>query len=226
MTQVRLVLVLTSAALLAAALVAASLLTAGGGEPAAAPAAAAPGLFAGVPQDGLALGDPDAPVTLVEYADLQCPFCAEWAVRTLPRLVDDYVRAGELRIVFHGLAFLGPDSDKAVRAALAASRDDRLWDVVDGLYRSQLAENSGWVTDDLLDRIAADVGLDGGELRDRGSEPWVDAELGRASAAAQAAGVQGTPSFELGPTGGELELVRLASLGPEALTPLIDDLLE
>jgi protein-disulfide isomerase len=226
MTQLRLVIVLTGAAMLAAALVAASLLTAGKDEPAAAAAPAASGLFAAVPQDGLVLGSADAPVTLVEYADLQCPYCAEWAVRTMPTLVDDYVRTGKLRIVFHGLAFLGPDSDKAVRAVIAASRDDRLWNVVDGLYRSQGAENSGWVTDGLIDEIAAGAGLDGDDLRDLGSQSWVDEELGRANAAAEAAGVQGTPSFELGPTSGELELVQPPSLGPEGLTPLIDDLLK
>lgn len=226
MTQLRLIIVLTGAALLAAALVAASLLTVGSSEqaPVAAPVEAA--LFAGVPQEGLALGDADAPLTLVEYADVQCPYCAEWALRTLPTLVHDYVRRGELRIVFHGLAFLGPDSDKGVRAVLAASRDDRAWHVLDGLYRNQGGENTGWVTDDLIDQIAEQAGLDGGKLRERGSDEWVDQQLARASAAAQAAGVQGTPSFELGPTNGKLELVQVTSLGPDGLTPLIDEHLE
>ena len=225
MTQLRLIIVLAGAAVLAATLVAASLLSAGEAKTST-PAPAASGLFGGVPQDGLAIGDPEAPVTLVEYADLQCPYCAEWAVRTMPALVEDYVRTGQLRIVFHGLAFLGPDSNKAVRAAIAASADDRLWNMVDGFYRSQGSENSGWVTDDLIDQIAAQAGLEGGELRDRGDESWVDEELSRANAAAQSARVQGTPSFELGPTGGKLELVELSSLDPEGLTPLIDDLLE
>ena len=88
------------------------------------------------------LGNPDAPVTLVEYVDLQCPYCAEWAVRTFPVLVSDYVRTGKLRIVFHGLAFIGPDSDTALRTALAAGREDRLWDVVAGFYVRQGAENA------------------------------------------------------------------------------------
>src|SRR4051812_750117 len=67
--------------------------------------------FPGIPQQGAALGRPTAPVTLVEYADLQCPYCAEWARRTLPVLASDYVRSGRLRIVFRGLAFVGPESD-------------------------------------------------------------------------------------------------------------------
>ena len=92
--------------------------------------------------EGSCSGDPDAPVTLVEYVDLQCPYCAEWAVRTFPVLVSDYVRTGKLRIVFHGLAFIGPDSDTALRTALAAGREDRLWDVVAGFYVRQGAENT------------------------------------------------------------------------------------
>ncbi len=100
-------------------------------------------------------------MTLVEYADLQCPYCAQWARETLPVLVDEYVEAGKLRIVFQGLAFIGPDSDKALRTAIAAGQDNHLWDVVHGLYASQGAENSGWVTDGLVGEIASGVpGLD------------------------------------------------------------------
>jgi protein-disulfide isomerase len=225
MTGARFLLVLAAAGLLAAALVGASLLGAPGGATAAKPAADVSRAFAGVPQAGAALGRPDAPVTLVEYADLQCPYCAEWAARTLPTLVGDYVRAGKLRIVFRGLAFLGPDSGTALDAALAAGRHGRLWDVVDGLYRRQGAENAGWVTDELLDEVAVDAGLRGARLRDESKSSWVAAQRGRNDRAAQAAGVTGTPSFQLGRTGGRLELVKLRSLGPDGLVPAIDALL-
>jgi hypothetical protein len=53
-------------------------------------------LFEGVPQRGVTLGRADAPVTLVEFADLQCPFCAEYADRTLPTIVQRYVRSGRV----------------------------------------------------------------------------------------------------------------------------------
>ena len=93
--------------------------------PPAAELAGEAGLLRGIPQQGTALGSPDAPVTLVEYADLQCPYCAQWARDAFPELVRDYVRTGRVRIVFRGLAFLGPDSDAALRAALAAGQQRR-----------------------------------------------------------------------------------------------------
>ena len=221
---------LCAAAALAGVLVAASVIGARdeGTAPASAPAPAAapepePSLFAGIEQQGAALGSPDAPVTLVEYADLQCPYCARWALDALPTLVDDYVRAGRLRIVFHGLAFIGPDSDKALRTAVAAGRANHFWDVVHGLYANQGAENAGWVTDDLVTGIAGGIpGLNGEELLTARWDDSVDPDLKRFAAAAKAAGINGTPSFQLGPTGGRLERVEVESLGPEGIVPAID----
>ena len=170
------------------------------------------------------LGDTHAPVTLVEYVDLQCPYCAEWAVRPFPVLVSDYVRTGKLPIVFHGLDVHRPRLDTALRTALAAGREDRLWDVVAGFYARQGAEN-GWITDELADDVVGEAGLDGAGLRAARGESWVTAEIRKAQAAADAAGVQGTPSFQLGRTGGALEFMKLRSLGPEGITPAIDALL-
>ena len=224
MTTRRVLLVLIGAAALSVGLIATSQLGARDREEAPAAVGETHSSLAGIPQRGLVLGDPNAPVTLVEYADLQCPYCAEWAARTFPALVSGYVRTGKLRIVFHGLAFIGPDSDTALRTALAAGRENRLWDVVAGFYARQGAENA-WVTDDLVDDVAVEAGLDAGRLQDARDESWVSEELRAAQAAADAAGVHGTPSFQLGRTGGAFELVQLRSLGPEGMTPAIDALL-
>jgi protein-disulfide isomerase len=179
--------------------------------------------FAGIPQSGAALGSPGAPVTLVEYADLQCPYCARWARETLPVLVRDYVRPGKLRIVFKGLAFIGPDSEKALRTAIVAGQHDHLWEMVHGFYARQGTENAGWVSDDLIREIAGEVpGLDGNTLLAGSSTDLVQSELDEAAASAQAAGVRGTPSFEVGRTGGPRGLLQLSSLGPEGLLPSIE----
>ena len=172
------------------------------------------------------LGSPKAPVTLVEYADLQCPYCAQWARDALPTLLERFVRTGKLRIVFRGLAFIGPDSDEALRTAIAAGQRNHLWDVVHGLYLNQGAENMGWVTDELVTEIAAGVpGLNGPWLLEARWSSSVEPKLKRSAAAAEAAGIQGTPSFQLGPTGGRLELVELHSLGPDGIVPAIEAVL-
>jgi protein-disulfide isomerase len=219
------------AALLAGALITASLVGARSDEtPEAAAAPTEPArdaaLLRGVPQDGPALGSPDAPVTLVEYADLQCPYCAQWARDTFPELVRDYVRSGRVRIVFRGLAFVGPDSETALRTVLAAGEQDRLWDVVHLLYANQGAENGGWVSEELLGRIGADVpGLDGYRMLDRRWSPRVERGVGAAAAAAERDGISGTPAFMLGPTGGKLEPVALTSLDAAPFRARLDSLL-
>jgi len=189
-------------------------------------AAHAPSLFVGIPQQGTALGSPKAPFTLVEYADLQCPYCARWSRDALPTIVANYVKTGTLRIVFSGMAFVGPDSRTALLTAIAAGRERHLWDVVHGLYAAQGTENTNWVTDALITEIAAGVpGLDGAKLLEARSASWVETELVRAAAAAKAAGVSSTPSFQLGPTGGPFPLVQINSLGPEGIAPAIDSAL-
>ena len=228
--------VIGGAALLAALMVAASVLGSRGDSNAPAPAANAAGevaaaaeteaLLRGIPQDGIALGSPNAPVTLVEYADLQCPYCAIWAREAFTAIVDEYVRPGHVRLVFRGLAFIGPESDTALRTALAAGAQGRLWNVVHLLYGNQGAENAGWVTDDLLSEVGGAVGgLDAARmLAERGSAP-VDRELAAAQRAAGEAGIRGTPSFQAGPTGGALEALPVASLGPEEIRARLDALL-
>ena len=171
-------------------------------------------MLKGIPQSGGTLGRADAPVTLVEYADLQCPFCAEWARNALPTLAWDYVRAGKLKIEFRGLAFVGEDSDKALRFALAAGDENKLWHAVELLYWNQGTENTGWVTDAKLDAVATAIGLDGAALRERGDKTPVVHAIAESTTAARDDGVSATPTILVGPSGGTLERIQLRGLGP------------
>lgn len=179
-------------------------------------------LFAGIPQSGAVLGSPMAAVTLVEYADVQCPYCAEWARRTLPYVVDTYVRTGRVRLVFRGLAFLGSDSVLGLRAVVAAGEQNKLWPLLDELYARQGYENSGWVGEELDDAVAAVPGLDLRRLDRVANSRATERAVARNAHAAQLAGVKGTPSFQVGPTNGALRLIRLQSLGPEGIAPALD----
>jgi protein-disulfide isomerase len=152
-------------------------------------------LFTGVAQSSVTLGNPDAPVTLYEFADLQCPFCRDFSTGSFPQIVDKYVKPGDVKIVFRNLTFLGPDSVTAARAAAAAGAQNKLWDFVDLFYKNQGPENSGYVTDAFIEDLAGQVGLDVEKLQADMSAPLVEQQLGEAQQQAAEFGIDSTPSF-------------------------------
>jgi protein-disulfide isomerase len=182
-------------------------------------------LLRGVPQQGNTLGSPSAPVTLVEYADPQCPYCARWAQDALPELVRDYVRTGRLRIQYRGMAFLGRDSSTGIAAAVAAGNQGRFWHVVELLYANQGAENSGWIDEPLLGAIADKVGVDASRFDDERQSSAVAQIVNESTLQARSAGVNSTPTFYAGHTGGPLRPVNVTSLDADALRPALDALL-
>jgi protein-disulfide isomerase len=169
-------------------------------------------LFSGIAQHGLTLGDPRAPVRVVEFADLQCPFCRDYSLATMPGLVRDYVRPGRVRMEFRSLAFIGADSVRLARVAQAAGEQDKLWNFVDLAYVNQGKENSGWATDAVLRRLAGAVsGLDVSRVFAARDGAAVTAQLDGAAAAANSAGVQSTPTFLVG-RGSALKAVDAAGV--------------
>ncbi|HEU0246195.1 MAG TPA: thioredoxin domain-containing protein [Gaiellaceae bacterium] len=178
----------------------------------------------GIPQEDRILGDPAARVTLIEWADPQCPACRFYNEEIFPTLVDEYVRRGNAKTEFRGYPFIGADSVKGYRFILAAGLQNRLWNLQDALYRSQGAENSGWVTDDLLRELAHGVaGLDVDKLfADAESEPIVqEAEV--AASEAQAAGITGTPSLFVEIGDAEPYFIQVAT--PDQMRAALDDAL-
>lgn len=223
-----LVLVGIGAVILAGALIGVSMAGSSGSSSGGkvAGAAATQALLAGVPQHGNVLGSPKAPVTLVEFADPACPYCREFTLGTLPALVDGYVRSGKVRIVFEGLRFVGPASDGALRAAEAAGAQNKLWNVLDLMYRNQGDERTNWATDSLLRSIGGAVpGLGTALMMDERSSSAVDRAIQSSHTAALMADVTQTPSFQVGSTGGTLSALPLTTLDPSAFAPAIDRLL-
>jgi len=183
-------------------------------------------LFAGIPQRGIQLGNPRAPVTMVEFADLQCPFCRQYTEQSLATLVNNYVRPGKVTMIFRSVAFIGTDSVRAAQMAGAAALQNRLWPFIDIFYTNQGEEKTGYVTDDFLRKIGSGVrGLDVTRaMNDRGL-PVVQRMLDDAQTQWQSNGFTGTPSFLVGPTGGRLEALDVKTLGPADFTPTLDKLL-
>jgi len=203
---------------IASALAAAALafaLTGGSSSPSTTNASTLPGagtvtrLFRGLPQDGTVLGPPKAPVTMVEYVDLQCPFCRSFELDVLPDIVRGYVRTGKLRIDARPVAVLGSDSERGRAAALAAAAQNRFYELSQLLYLNQGTENTGWLSESLIGSAYASIpGLDAqaAELgRGAGS---VKADEQRIDAQATAFGLRQTPTILVGKTSGHLAEVN------------------
>ena len=159
-------------------------------------------MFAGISQEGDRLGASDAPIEIIEYADLQCPFCAQAAATVVPELITRYVRPGRARLTFRPLAFIGPDSERGALAAIAAGKQGQMWTFAELSYRNQGAENSGWLSDGFVRGAATALGLQVGAFDS--ARAGADAKAGLAAAATHAAtdGVTATPTFiVVGPKG-------------------------
>jgi protein-disulfide isomerase len=153
-------------------------------------------LFTGIAQTGVTLGNPQAKVTVYEFADLQCPFCKQYTTSIFPDLVTKYVKPGKIKMVFRNLTFIGPDSVTAARAASAAGAQNKLWDFADLFYKQQGTENTGYVTDQFIQNIAQGAGVpDTNKMKSDMSAPFVEQQLGEAQDQAQQFGINSTPSF-------------------------------
>ena len=197
-------------------------------RPAAVPGAAdVARLLRGIPQHGSWLGKESAPLTLVEYVDVQCPFCAQFSREVFPTVVRRYVRTGRVRILFRGLAIVGPDSTAGLRAVVGAGKPNRLWNLLELLFANQGAENSGWLTTARISKSAAAVaGLDPKALARNVPAKWVSAQVQTMATAAKRARVPGTPFFELGRPPGSFAQIQLKSFDPADFTSRIDDFLK
>ena len=170
--------------------------------------------LSGIPQSGSVLGSPSAKVTLIEYADPQCPACRVYAESTFPTVVDEYVRLGKVKAEFRGFPFIGDDSVKGYRYMLAAGRQDKLWNLGDALYFNQGAENSGWLTEDLVRSLAAEIpGLDVQRMLSDAERPDIVETASSAASKASAAGIQGTPTL----------LVKIGDSTPYLIQPASAD---
>ena len=115
----------------------------------------------GVPQSGNVLGDPDAPVEIIEYADLACPACREASTTTIPEAIDQIVKPGDAKLVFRPIAFISRSSERGALGAEAAGMQDAMWSFVELIYRNQGSESDqDWLTDELMTDAVEQLGLD------------------------------------------------------------------
>jgi len=177
-------------------------------------------LFRGLPQSGATLGGPKAPATMVEYVDLQCPYCAEFESQVFPKLVTRYVRTGKLRVEQRLLAFIGPDSVRGRSAAIAAGLQNKQFNFSELLYFNQGTENTGWLDERMVVAAASSVpGLRVPQVLADRSTAAVKTTAAGFDADATADRVTGTPTILVGPTGGTLHAVSMTS--PTDAAPVV-----
>lgn len=185
--------------------------------------------FDGIPQKNMVLGKEDAPVTLVEYADPQCPYCADYTKNVMPTLIDKYVRTGQVRMDLRLQTFLDDkvgdsDSFDTASMAIALGRQGVAWNFMDLYYINQELESVDSASDQyLLDLANAIPGADGKKALSERQEDWVQDEL-VASAKEFSENTDGsTPYIMVGKTGETPEAVAFESLdSPDDFVAAID----
>lgn len=107
-----------------------------------------------------ALGNPNAPVTLVEFGDYQCHFCNVFFHSTEDDILKNYVETGKVKMIFKDYNIIGPDSVNASHGAHCANDQELFWEYHDILYSNWTGENNGWASSENLGKFAQEVGLD------------------------------------------------------------------
>ena len=175
----------------------------------------------GIPQSGMVLGDPKAPIELVEFGDLQCPVCKGFAEEILPPIIENQVKKGEVKIDFRNFTIIGPQSVDAGAAALAAGAQKRGWNFVELFYKNQGGENSGYADDTFLEAVAEGAGV-------KDLAKWNEdrtlmrARVEETSQEAQQLGFNGTPSFAIEGPGTK----GLETLGTPSSTGAFEEAIE
>lgn len=146
------------------------------------------------------LGKPDAPVTLTVLSDFSCPMCTSWGTETLTKL-QQYVDDGTLKIQWHNMVIFADQyqSDMAAKGAIAAMKQDKLWDFVRAAYGSAPKGEHPTYDENKVIQIAQSVGItDLGRFKSDMNAPETQATISEETDSAHSVGVNGTPFFVLG----------------------------
>lgn len=152
--------------------------------------------FVSVSEDDDAIkGDPDAPVTIIEFSDFQCPYCARFAVQTLPLLTQNYIDTGKVKLVYrdfpipsHAQAALAAEANECV----GQESDDLYFQMHDRIFAGVQEWSYNGDAEEILIGYANDLGVDISSCLANGDETE---EVANDYTAAQSYGVGGTPTF-------------------------------
>lgn len=154
------------------------------------------------------LGNADAPVTVVEFSDYECPFCKRHYDETYKKLKTDYINTGKVKLVFRDLplSFHDPLATKEAIAANCAreqGNDETYFKMHDAIFTTTTSNGSGMTMDQLYG-LATTVGIDQAAFKACIDADKYKDEVAKDLADANASGATGTPSFVIGKSGDEV----------------------
>ena len=174
-------------------------------------------------------GDPNAPITILEFSDFQCPFCARFHVQTLPLLLEEYIDAGKVNLVYRDFPIqsIHPNALPAAVAAECANEQGKYWEYHDTLFEKQsvwsrLNSDAAIST---FSQFATDVGLEQQQFDScLGSGKYLE-EVQHDMREGREYDITGTPGFFVGNE--EIGFVKITGAQPfEIFKRVIDAQLE
>jgi protein-disulfide isomerase len=168
------------------------------------------------------LGDPLAPITIVEFGDYQCHQCYNWFHNTKPMIMRDYIETGKANLVFVDFAFLGKDSPKAAQATYCADDQNMYWEYHNSLYNSQESKiDNGWASSERLKAFAFNLNLDMELFNECLDSEKYSKRVQYNSQQARDNGVRGTPGFFI--VGSDYDQQQIGGAQPFSVFQIILD---
>lgn len=191
-------------------------------------AAAEPVVVRAASDDPMAIGELDAPVTLLEWTDFTCPYCGVFNRETLPVLIEEYVDTGKVRLEVHDVTFIGEQAEDAAVAARAAGEQGKYFDYLLAVYELGANENKPDLSRETLFGLAEQVGVaDMARFEADFTGTELRSLVQQSTALAQNIGVSSVPFFAVTPDGSIENAQALKGAQPiEQFRQYLDQMIE
>jgi protein-disulfide isomerase len=141
------------------------------------------------------MGDPNAPITILEWGDYQCTFCYKFHQNTLNVINDEFIETGKVKVIFKDFPLNGPDSKLAAEASYCAHDQDKYWEYHDEIYKNWAGERTGWITREALTKFAESINLNTVEFNKCLDENKYKNKINSIYEFGNEIGIDATPSF-------------------------------
>jgi protein-disulfide isomerase len=141
------------------------------------------------------MGDPDAPITILEWGDYQCTFCYKFHQDTLDIINEEFIKTGKVKVIFKDFPLNGPDSKLAAESSYCAHDQGKYWEYHDQLYENWAGERTGWITREALSEFAKSINLDTAEFNKCLNESKHENKINSIYEFGKQIGIDATPSF-------------------------------